>query len=118
LLTILGVAKLLGAPVLLYPGVPQLKEWAYAGFAFDFGGAAISLALSGALVTETLPSIFCGSLLTISYLTYRHRARQERFDRMDAAPSQQGAGAAPPGAPVRPAGRYPSPPPAAICRGR
>lgn len=95
LLTILGVAKLLGAPVLLYPGVPLLKEWAYAGFAFDFGGAAISLALSGAPVTETLPSIFCGSLLTISYLTSRHRARHERIDRLGAAPSPQGAGATP-----------------------
>jgi hypothetical protein len=105
LLTILGVAKLLGAPVLLYPGAPRLKEWAYAGFAFDFGGAAISLALSGALVTETLPSIFCGSLLTISYFTYRHRARHERFDRMGAVPSLQDAGAAPPAAPARLPGR-------------
>ena len=77
LLTILGVARLVGASVLLHPGVPRAKEWAYAGFTFNFGGAAISLALSGATVTETLPSIFCGSLLAISYLTYRRRTRED-----------------------------------------
>jgi uncharacterized membrane protein YphA (DoxX/SURF4 family) len=42
LLTILGIAKLLGVAALLYPGMPRLKEWAYAGFAFDLGGATIS----------------------------------------------------------------------------
>ena len=36
LTTILGVWKLLA------PGFPRLKEWAYAGMAFDLTGAAIS----------------------------------------------------------------------------
>jgi hypothetical protein len=35
----LGVAKLLGAIVLLVPGFPRLKEWAYAGIFFDLAGA-------------------------------------------------------------------------------
>ncbi|MCG8585295.1 MAG: DoxX family protein [Pirellulales bacterium] len=42
LLTVLGVAKLLGVVALIVPGVPLLKEWAYAGFAFDLIGAAAS----------------------------------------------------------------------------
>jgi uncharacterized membrane protein YphA (DoxX/SURF4 family) len=38
----LGVAKLLGAIALLVPGLPLLKEWAYAGFTFTFIAAFIS----------------------------------------------------------------------------
>jgi hypothetical protein len=37
--TILGVAKLLGAIVLVAPAGTRLKEWAYAGFLFTFIGA-------------------------------------------------------------------------------
>jgi DoxX-like protein len=40
--TILGVWKLLGAITITVPGLPRLKEWAYAGFVFDLTGAAIS----------------------------------------------------------------------------
>lgn len=44
----LGVAKLLGAIVLLVPGFPRLKEWAYAGIFFDLAGATwASIALWG-----------------------------------------------------------------------
>ena len=35
LMTILGVAKILGVIALLAPRLPLLKEWAYAGFTFD-----------------------------------------------------------------------------------
>jgi hypothetical protein len=42
LLTILGVWKLLGGIVLLVPGVPRLKEWAYAGAFFVYMGAVAS----------------------------------------------------------------------------
>jgi hypothetical protein len=44
---ILGVWKLLGAIVLTVPGLPRLKEWAYAGFVFDLTAAAISHASVG-----------------------------------------------------------------------
>jgi hypothetical protein len=37
--SILGVAKLLGAIVLVTPAGNRLKEWAYAGFIFTFLGA-------------------------------------------------------------------------------
>jgi hypothetical protein len=36
---ILGVAKMLGVLALLVPGLPRMKEWAYAGFTFTFIGA-------------------------------------------------------------------------------
>jgi hypothetical protein len=42
LLPFLGTAKLLGAGAVLVPGLPRLKEWAYAGLVFDLAGALYS----------------------------------------------------------------------------
>jgi uncharacterized membrane protein YphA (DoxX/SURF4 family) len=47
LLTILGVWKVLGGIVLLVPGLPRIKEWAYAGIIFELTGAAASWFLHG-----------------------------------------------------------------------
>ena len=44
---ILGVWKFLGGVAILAPGFARLKEWAYAGIAFDLTGAAFSHASSG-----------------------------------------------------------------------
>jgi len=38
----LSWAKLLGVAVLLAPTPPRLKEWAYAGFAFDLSSAVLA----------------------------------------------------------------------------
>ncbi|HZS37464.1 MAG TPA: DoxX family protein [Polyangia bacterium] len=46
-LTLLGVWKILGAGVILAPGLPLLKEWAYAGMIFDLTGASIAHAAVG-----------------------------------------------------------------------
>lgn len=40
--TMLGIWKCLGAITLVAPRFPRLKEWAYAGIAFDLIGAAAS----------------------------------------------------------------------------
>jgi hypothetical protein len=45
--TLLGAWKLLGALAITVPGLPRLKEWAYAGFVFDLTAAAISHASVG-----------------------------------------------------------------------
>src|SRR5215467_3628832 len=42
LATILGVAKIIAAAILLAPGLPRLKEWAYAGIMINMIGAAAS----------------------------------------------------------------------------
>ncbi len=39
---ILGVWKVLGGIAILAPGLPLLKEWAYAGMIFDLTGATAS----------------------------------------------------------------------------
>jgi uncharacterized membrane protein YphA (DoxX/SURF4 family) len=46
-LTIIGCWKVLGGVVVLAPGLPRLKEWAYAGIFFDMTGAVASHAANG-----------------------------------------------------------------------
>src|SRR5262245_32966765 len=46
-LLILGAWKVLGALAIVAPRLPRLKEWAYAGMAFDLTGAALSHAAVG-----------------------------------------------------------------------
>ena len=46
-MTIIGVWKLLGGLAVLAPGLPRLKEWAYAGAVFDLTGATISHLAAG-----------------------------------------------------------------------
>jgi uncharacterized membrane protein YphA (DoxX/SURF4 family) len=47
LVTLLGIWKVLGVLAILAPGLPRLKEWAYAGFAFQLTGAAFSHLAAG-----------------------------------------------------------------------
>jgi len=47
LLYVLGIWKILGAIVCVVPGIPLLKEWAYAGFFFELTGAAALHAMAG-----------------------------------------------------------------------
>jgi uncharacterized membrane protein YphA (DoxX/SURF4 family) len=42
LLPFIGVAKILAVIVILVPGFPRLREWAYAGLVFDIIGALYS----------------------------------------------------------------------------
>jgi hypothetical protein len=44
---LLGAWKLLGVGAILAPGLPRLKEWAYAGMFFDVTGAAVSHTVAG-----------------------------------------------------------------------
>jgi uncharacterized membrane protein YphA (DoxX/SURF4 family) len=65
---ILGIAKPLGAIALLVPGMPKLKEWAYAGFTFAWICAVIAhyLANDGA---KTFAPVILLALLAVSYVT-------------------------------------------------
>lgn len=66
-MTILGVAKLLGVTALVTPGRPLLKEWAYAGFTFHLLGATASHLFVGDSLAETLPVLVLLGLLVASY---------------------------------------------------
>jgi hypothetical protein len=67
LLTILGVWKWLGALAIVAPGLPLLKEWAYAGFFFDLTGAAASHAFAGDGLGAILPPLFFLGLVMASW---------------------------------------------------
>jgi uncharacterized membrane protein YphA (DoxX/SURF4 family) len=61
LATILGTAKILAAVVLLAPGLPRLKEWAYAGVVINMTGAAVSwIAVHQAINNLIPPAAFAG----------------------------------------------------------
>lgn len=69
----LVVFKVLGALSLILPQVPKrIKEWAYAGFAFDFIFASIShFAVDGMDFQSFFPLLFLGILIA-SYVSH-HR---------------------------------------------
>jgi hypothetical protein len=75
-MTILGVAKLLGVVALLVPQHSLLKEWAYAGFAFDLIGALASHAFVG-----DPPPAFVGpvALLALGAASYHLRPASRRL---------------------------------------
>jgi uncharacterized membrane protein YphA (DoxX/SURF4 family) len=61
---ILGAWKLLGALAIVAPGLPRLKEWAYAGFVFDLTAAAASHAAVGDGAGDIVaPLVFLGLVL-------------------------------------------------------
>ena len=61
---ILGTWKLLGAVAITVPGLPRLKEWAYAGFVFDLTAAAVShMAVGDRLGDVLAPLVFLGLVL-------------------------------------------------------
>jgi hypothetical protein len=68
----LGVAKLLGMIAILVPGFPKIKEWAYAGFAFDLIGATYSCIAVGPVQPQMLFMLVWIVPGIISYL-YFHK---------------------------------------------
>ena len=65
---ILGVAKLAGAIVLVVPGIPLLKEWAYAGFTFAWICAFFAHYLAGDGPVALTPVVLI-VVLAVSYVT-------------------------------------------------
>lgn len=71
LLKILGLAKILGAVAILSGRSAMLKEWAYAGFAFDFLGATASHVLAGDPSHAPIPFTFFVLLMGSYFLSKR-----------------------------------------------
>lgn len=69
----IGVMKVLGIIVILVPGYPRIKEWAYAGLAFDLIGAAYSVvAVEGFQASVSFMVLPVGFLI-MSYSLYHKR---------------------------------------------
>lgn len=72
---ILTVFKVLGALALIIPQVPaRVKEWAYAGFTFDFLSAFISNWVVDGLKGLTFFPLVVLAVLIVSYINY-HKIR-------------------------------------------
>ena len=65
--TLLGVWKLLGALAIVWPGLPRLKEWAYAGMLFDLTGAAASHAAVGDPAANVITPLVLLALVIASW---------------------------------------------------
>jgi uncharacterized membrane protein YphA (DoxX/SURF4 family) len=65
---LLGIAKLLGAVALVVPGLPKLKEWAYAGFTFAWIAASVAHYLAKDGPKAFIPLVLL-ALLAVSYVT-------------------------------------------------
>jgi hypothetical protein len=67
----LVVFKVLGVLALVIPQIPKrVKEWAYAGFAFDFIFASISHGAVDGMNVQTIFPMFVLGILAVSYVYY------------------------------------------------
>ena len=73
LLLFLGTAKILGVAAVLAPGLPRLKEWAFAGLTFDLTGALYSHVSVGDPASVWAPAAIGLVLMAGSYTAYRTR---------------------------------------------
>ena len=62
-----GVWQIGGAAVIIAPGFPRLKEWAYAGSFFQFSGAVASHLLAGDGVEVWLPPLVFLMFVIVSW---------------------------------------------------
>jgi uncharacterized membrane protein YphA (DoxX/SURF4 family) len=83
LATLLGAWKLLGAVAIAAPGLPRLKEWAYAGVLFDLSGAAFSHASSGDPAAKIATPLV---LLAIAMASWALRPASRRLGAIAPAP--------------------------------
>ncbi|HNP47713.1 MAG TPA: DoxX family protein [Bacteroidia bacterium] len=63
----IGIVKLIGAVVLFIPGIPRLKEWAFAGLIFDLVGALYSLLCIGGGVQA---GVFMSIIILVGLAAY------------------------------------------------
>jgi hypothetical protein len=86
--SILGFWKLLGSIALVVPGLPVLKEWAYAGICFDLTGAAVSHAASGDDASKVAAPLVFAVLAAASYLLRPQSRTVLAFTSLDATEAE------------------------------
>ena len=70
-----GVMKILGCVAILLPGYPRLKEWAYAGLAYDLFGAVVAHVAIGAPIAEWVGIFLPLAFLIASYVLH-HKTKE------------------------------------------
>lgn len=83
----IGVAKFLGVIAILLPGFHRLKEWAYAGFAYDLIGATYSVFSIGK--PDWVYMLLFVAFFVFTYLLYRKRRKLQEQAKL--APRAEGA---------------------------
>jgi hypothetical protein len=68
-----GIVKVLGIAAILIPGYPRLKEWAYAGLAFDLVSVCYSSIAVGGSIVSSWPMIVYFLLIAGSYVLYHKK---------------------------------------------
>lgn len=69
----IGVLKFLGVIAILVPGFHRIKEWAYAGFAFDLIGATYSVYSIGK--PDWMYMLLFLAFFATAYILYRKRTK-------------------------------------------
>jgi uncharacterized membrane protein YphA (DoxX/SURF4 family) len=78
----LAIFKLIGGLLLIIPTIPnRIKEWAYAGFAFDFVAAFVSLWVTDGLSALVLFPVIAMIILMISYISH-HKIINLQFKKL------------------------------------
>jgi len=71
IMTITGVAKILGAIAILQNKYKMIKEWAFAGFAIDFVCAATSWAFVGGGMKGVIPPLVALAFMFVAYFLWK-----------------------------------------------
>jgi hypothetical protein len=82
--TILGVCKVLGAVAIVAPGFARLKEWAYAGIAFDLIAAAASHAAVGHSNGKIIAPLVVLAIAAVSWRLADGRELRRQLERQRA----------------------------------
>jgi len=82
--SLLGAWKLLGGLAILFPRRPLLKEWAYAGIAFELSGAAVSQAATGAPAAKVIAPL---AILAVAAASWSLRPASRRLEPADLEPA-------------------------------
>jgi hypothetical protein len=96
LITLLGLAKLLAIAAILWPGLPRLKEWAYAGIFFNMAGATASHVAVGDPAWSIVVGVVIAALTLASWaLRPPSRRLGNQLGRETAAPAGRTLGTSP-----------------------
>ena len=85
IMKILGVAKIFGGIAILTGKLPRLKEWAYAGFAFDYLGATASHLIQHDFLYALFPFSFFLIMMYTYFLWHKTAATPRPFIQRDEA---------------------------------
>ena len=83
----IGWAKIIGVLAILIPGNWRIKEWAYAGLAFDVIGAIYCFASIGLPVTDWAPMFVFVLLIAASYYFHVKLQKQKQAENLNLSAS-------------------------------